>query len=150
MPEILKQIIQSEKCLISIILGSTGIKSLLSVPKGMKHNTTFFIESVVPDSVEHICQESQRETSRGIVVHLDNARPHSRKSQAALTATTARRIPAPIYSPYLSPSKFFLFGMPKERVSRTACNSPYELISAVSELITPLPKYQLVSDYKTE
>jgi hypothetical protein len=90
-PEIPKQKIQSEKCLISIIWGSPGIKSLLYVPKGMKYNTTFFVESVVPDLVEQVCQESRRETLRGILVYLDKARPHdSRKSEAALTATKDR------------------------------------------------------------
>jgi hypothetical protein len=79
------------------------------------------------------------------MVHLDNARPHnSRKSEAALTATKARRIPALVYSPDLSPSDFFLFGMLKEQMSGTSYNSPDELISAISELIASLPKDQLV------
>jgi hypothetical protein len=43
-------------------LGSTGIKSLLHVPNGMKYSTTFFVRSVVPDLVEHVCQESRRKT----------------------------------------------------------------------------------------
>jgi hypothetical protein len=61
----------------------------------MKYNTHFFVESVVPDLVEHVCQESLRKTLQGIMVHLDDARPHnSRKSEAVLTATKARRIPA--------------------------------------------------------
>jgi hypothetical protein len=54
-PEIPKQKIQFEKCLIWILWRSTGIKSLLYVPKGMKYNTTFFVESVVPDLVKHVC-----------------------------------------------------------------------------------------------
>jgi hypothetical protein len=53
-PEIPKQKIQSEKCLVSIIWGSTWIKSRLDVPKGRKYNTTFFVESVVPGLVEHV------------------------------------------------------------------------------------------------
>jgi hypothetical protein len=77
MPEIPKQKIQSEKCLISIIWGNTGIKSILHVPKSMKYNTTSFVESGVPDSVERVGQESRRKTLRGIMVHLDNARPHN-------------------------------------------------------------------------
>jgi hypothetical protein len=94
---------------------STGIKSLLYVSKSMKYNTTFFVESVVPDLVEHVYQESQRKALRGIMVRLNNARLHnSRKSKAALTATKVRRIPAPVYSPDLSPSDFFLFGMLKQ------------------------------------
>jgi hypothetical protein len=115
----------------------------------MKENTTFFVESVVPDLVEHICQETRRRTLRGIMVHPDNTRPHnSRQSGAAFTATRASRIPAPAYSPDLLPSDFFLFGMLKERMSRTSYSSPDELISAISELIASLPKDQLVSVYK--
>jgi hypothetical protein len=64
------------------------------------------------------------------------------------SATKARRIPAPAYSPDPSPSDFFLFGMLKERVSGTSYNSPDELISAISGLIASLPKDQLGSVYK--
>jgi hypothetical protein len=117
-PEIPKPKIQSEKCLISIVWGSTGFKSLLYVPTGMKYNTTFFIESVAPDLVEDVYQESRQKTLRGITVHLDNARLHnSRQSEAALLATKSRRIPSRAYSPDLSPSDFFLFGLLKERIS---------------------------------
>jgi transposase len=140
-PEIPKQNIQSEKYLISIISGSTRIKSMCHVPKGMKYNTTFFVESVVPDLVEHDCQESRRKTLRGIIVHLDNAQSHnSRKSEAAFTATKARRIPTPAYSPDLSPSDFF-FEMLNGRMSGTSYTSPDELIASV-------PKDQLVNVYK--
>jgi hypothetical protein len=102
----------------------------------MKCNTIFFVESVVPDLMEHICQESRRKTLRDILVYLDNARPHnSRKSEATLTATKAPRIYALAHSPDLSPSEFFLFGMFKEQMSGTSYSSPDELISAIGELI---------------
>jgi hypothetical protein len=82
------------------------------------------------------------------MAHLNNAQSHnSRKSEAALTAAKPRGIPAPDYSPDLSPSDFFLFGMFKERMSGTSYSSPDELISAISELIASLPKGQLVSVY---
>jgi hypothetical protein len=91
------------------------MKILLHVPKGTKYDTTFFVKSVVPDLVEHVCQESRWKALQDIMVHLDNARPHnSRKSEAALTATNARRILAPAYSPEISQSDFFLYGMLKE------------------------------------
>jgi hypothetical protein len=32
----------------------------------MKHDTTFFVESVVPDLVEHVCQESRRAEALGL------------------------------------------------------------------------------------
>jgi hypothetical protein len=114
----------------------------------MKYNTTFFVQSVVPDLVEHVRQESRWQTFRGLMVHLANARsPNSRKSETALRATKVRRIPAPAYSPDLTPSDFFLFGMLKERMSGTSYSSPYELISVTSGLIASLPKDRLVSIY---
>jgi hypothetical protein len=123
-------------------LGSTGIKSPLHVPKGMKYNTAFFVESVVPDLVEHVCQESRPKMLRSIMIYLDSARlPNSRKSEIAHIAIKACRIPALVYSPDLSPNDFFIFGMLKERMSGTSYSSPYELISAVSELIASLLKY---------
>jgi hypothetical protein len=70
------------------------------------------------------------------------------KSEVALTATKARRIPAPDYNADLSPSDFFLFEMLKERMSGASYSSPDELISAMSELITSPPKDQLGSVYK--
>jgi hypothetical protein len=83
------------------------------------------------------------------MVCLDNARSHnSRKSEAILAATKARRILAPAYSSDLSPSDFFLFGMLKERMPRTSYSSPDERISIISELIASLPKNQLVSVYQ--
>jgi hypothetical protein len=42
-PEIAKQKIQSEQCVISIMWGSTVIKNLLHVSKGMKYSTIFFV-----------------------------------------------------------------------------------------------------------
>jgi hypothetical protein len=133
----------------SIIWRSRGIKSLVSVPKSMKCNTIFFVESGIMDLVGHVCQESRRKTLRGITIHLDNAGPrNSRKSEAALTATRAPRISVPACSPNLSPSDFFLFGMLKERTLGTSYISPDELISAMSDLIASLSKDQLVSVFK--
>jgi hypothetical protein len=115
----------------------------------MKYNTAFFAESVVPDLVEYVCHESRWKTLQGSMVHLDNAQPHSsKKSTPPLTATKARRIPTPGYSPDPSRSDFFLFGMLKQRMSGTSYSWPDELISAISDLIASLPKDQLVSVYK--
>jgi hypothetical protein len=74
-------------------------------------------------------------------------RTTAEKSEAALPATKARRVPAPAHSPNLSPNDFFLFGMLKEPMSRTY-SSPDELISTISELNASLPKDQLASVYK--
>jgi hypothetical protein len=120
-PEIPKQNIQSEKCLVSMIWGGTWIKSLLYLPKDMKYNTTFFVESVVPDLVEHICQESRGKTLPGIMDHLDNTRPTTAKVGQLL--------------------------LQQKPVESTSYSLPDELISAIGELLASFPKDQLVTVY---
>jgi transposase len=83
------------------------------------------------------------------MVHLDNARPHnSRKRNEALRAIKARRIPAPAYSPDLSPSDFFLFEMLQERLSGSSYSSPDDLISAIGEVIASILQDELVRVYE--
>jgi transposase len=92
--------------------------------------------------------EESANTPQGIMIYLDNVRPHnSRQNEAALTATEAGRVPAPACSPDLSTNDFFLFGMLKERMSGPSYGSPDELISAISELVASLSKDQLVNVY---
>jgi hypothetical protein len=115
----------------------------------MKYNATFFVESVVPGLVKYVCQESRRQTLRGIMVHLDNTRLYnSRKVRQLLLQQKSVKFMPPAYSPHLYPSGFFLFGMIKDRMLVTSSSSPYEPISAISELIASHPKDQLVCIYK--
>jgi hypothetical protein len=114
--EIPQQKIQSKKCLILITCGSTGIKSLLYVPKGMKHNTTFFDEPVVPGLAETSVRRVGGKHFEALGPIWAMRHRTTAKSEASLTATKAHRIPAPAYSPDLSPSDSFSFGMLKERM----------------------------------
>jgi hypothetical protein len=115
----------------------------------MKYNTTFFVESAAPGfSGACLSGESAENTLRHYGSSGQCTTAQQQKSEAAHTATKAGRVPAPVYSPDRSPGDFFLFGMLKERMSGTSDSSPDELISAMSELIASLPKYQLVSVYK--
>jgi hypothetical protein len=95
LPEIRKQEIRSEKWLILIIWGSTGIKSLLYIPKWTKYNITFFVESVVPDLVERVYQESRRKTPRGTMNHMDDARPHNGRKMRQLLLQQKASNPCP-------------------------------------------------------
>jgi histone-lysine N-methyltransferase SETMAR len=110
-PVRIKQTIDTDKCLLSVLWSANGIHSLVDIPKRESDNSSFFCFVVVPSLVEDICSGSRRRSLKGFYVHLDNARPHnSRKSNDCLQGTKARRMPQPAYSPDLTPSDFFLFG----------------------------------------
>jgi hypothetical protein len=110
----MKQKIDTEKCLISVIWSVNGIHSLLDISKETTYNTTFFCDAVFLDLLENMCAGSRERTLKGVIMHLDNARPHnSRKSNECLTEFRARRVPHPAYSPDPALSDFFLFGTVK-------------------------------------
>jgi hypothetical protein len=147
-PEKIEQKIDTEKCLISIIWSVNGIHSLLDVPKGTTYNSTFFCDIVVPDLLANVCAQRRRRTLKGLIVHLDNARPHnSKKSNACLTEFRASRAPHPAYSPDLAPSDFFLFGTVKRELQNYEVHSRGELILAIQAIFDAIPKETLTSVY---
>jgi histone-lysine N-methyltransferase SETMAR len=114
-PVRIKQTIDTEKCLISVLWSANGIHSLVDILKGESYNSSFFCSVIVPSLVEDICSGSRRRSLKGFYVDLDNARPHnSRQSNDCLQSTKARRMPQLAYSPDLTPSDFFLFGFFQE------------------------------------
>jgi hypothetical protein len=75
-PGRINQIIDTWKCVFRIIWFVNGIYSLIDVPKGTIYDSLFFCDSFVFDWIVNFCAQSWRKTLNGIVVHLDNARPH--------------------------------------------------------------------------
>jgi hypothetical protein len=104
--------ITTKKCLISVLCSVNWIHSLLISRQGSRTTQQSFCNVVVPSLVENICSHSRRRSLKGFDVHLNN----SRQSSDSLQVTKARRMTRPAYSPYLSPSDFFLFGFLKHQI----------------------------------
>jgi hypothetical protein len=79
-PARIKQTIDTEKCLISVLWSANGIHSLVDNPTGESYNSSFFCCVIVPSLVEDICSGSRWRSLKGFYVHLDNARPPIRAS----------------------------------------------------------------------
>jgi transposase len=96
-----------------------------------------------------ICSQRRRRSLKGIVIHLDNARPHnSKESTQVLQDTKARRASHPPYSPDLAPSDFFLFGALKEKLAGSSFSGPDDLISAIHQKFGEFTKDTLLRVYK--
>jgi hypothetical protein len=147
-PERIKQEIDTEKWLISVLWSVNGIHSLLDVPNGIAYNTTFFCDVVIPDLLENVCAGSRRRTLKRIVIHLDNARPNnSKKSNECLTEFRARRVPHPAYSPDFAPSDFFLFGTVNAKLQNYEIHSREDPILAIRTVFGQISKETLISVY---
>jgi histone-lysine N-methyltransferase SETMAR len=145
-PVRIKQTIDAEKCLISILWSVKGIHSLIDIPKGESYNSVFFCNAVVPSLVANICSDQRRRSLKGFYVHLDNARPHnSHQSNDCLQSTKAQRMPQPAYSPDLAPSDFFLFGFLKQQLQGVHLADREALKSAICQIFSRIDRKLLIS-----
>jgi len=136
--------IGTKKSLVSIFWSPEGLHSLLILPHGTTYNAAYFCDTVVPNLRSEICTQRRRRTLRGIVIHMDNARPHNAKiSVEALESIKAKRVEHPPYSPDLAPSDFFLFGVLKEKLSGSSFSSSEDLISKIRGKFAQLDKEML-------
>jgi hypothetical protein len=80
------------------------------------------------------------------MIDLDNAKPHnSRQSQECLEAHSLTRSQHPASSADCSPSAFFIFGYPKEKLTDFDCRSREDRKSAISSIFNVTDKETLVA-----
>jgi hypothetical protein len=137
-----------EKCLISVIWSVNGIHNLLDMPKEIPYNSPFFCDVVVSDLVENDCAHSRRQVLKGVLVHLDSARPHnSKQSNECLTEFGARRVSYPAYSQGRAPSDCFIFRIVKKELQNYEIHNRQDLILAIRAIFDEISKDTLNSVY---
>jgi hypothetical protein len=79
--------------------------------------------------------------TRKLIVHTDNARPHTAKSSMDfMNAKRMTRVPHPPDSPDLAPSDFFLFGDVKRPLSGCSFDHADDLLTAVQKTLDSFDK----------
>jgi hypothetical protein len=142
----IKQRIDTEKCLISVLWSRNGVQSLVDIPNGESSSSSFFCSVVVPGLVEDIHSASGRRSLKGFYVHLDNARPrNSRQSNDCLQGTKAPWMPQPVYSRDLAPSDFFLFGCLKRQLQGVHLADRATLKSTICRVFSEIDREVLIS-----
>ena len=122
-----KKTIASKKVMACVIWSISGIHCFKDLPNDKKFNSSFFsgfffffvnFPEVLDELDEDLAKRRPKLRSKGIKLHIDNARPHS--VQDKLDKLGISRLPHPPYSPDLAPSDFFLFGYLKNKL--IGCN----------------------------
>jgi hypothetical protein len=130
-----------QKCLVSIILSTSGINSLRALLTGMRYDAEFFRASVLPDVERNLCDGKRRKMSRD--VYLPFRQCISSQHQTA----AARNCPNQIhqsrgrpYSPDAAPSDFFLFGCLKGKMASFTANSRADILSEIRQIFQEISK----------
>ena len=121
--------------MIPVVWNPHGFVVIDSLPKGEKFTSRYYISNILSQLIP-IANESRK---RKIVIHADNARPHSAKTVKYFVDLNNMKVaPHPPYSPDIAPSDFYLFGYMKDQMKGESYESADELIHRVTEILNAI------------
>jgi histone-lysine N-methyltransferase SETMAR len=105
-PDRERHTIQSKKIMVTIIWNPSGFYRICALPKGAKFNADYYISEILSPLVQWRSEQAGA-TARKLIVHADNARPHTAKKLTEFFDSNGlQRAPHPPYSPDLAPCDF--------------------------------------------
>ena len=144
-----RKMIGSKKFMITIFWNPSGFHLIKILPEDAKFNGKYFIDEIL-DPIYEITTPLREEFGRNIILHYDNARPHtSRKVTDYLESHDIEKAPHPPFSPDIAPSDFYLFGYIKQKIAGRHFEDPEDLYSAVDDIFSEIPKGELMSVFET-
>ena len=127
--------------MISVIWNKNKIVSVVALPPCQSFNKKFFTEEVLKKLDQYLTLKDIRKNDSKILLHIDNAPPHS--ANVEMTKLKIQRMRHPPYSPDIAPSDFFLFGYLKMQLEGMVFQNQNELISSVESVLFKIPKVML-------
>jgi histone-lysine N-methyltransferase SETMAR len=129
--------------MLTIVWNPGGFHLVNILPKGFKFNASHYVTQIF-DSLSKWRKTQVGRTSRKLIVHADNARPHTAKMTSQfMEQNSMQRAPHPAYSPDLAPSDFYLFGYVKQLLSGCQFAGQDSLRQAVSDILAGIEKITL-------
>jgi transposase len=126
--------IQGRKLMVTIVWNPLEFHLLDASPKGNTFNTEYYRVNILTE----LLPLRPKVHERRVVIHADNARPHTaRKCRAFCEENRLRLAIHTPYSPDLVPSDFFLFGHIKRCLQGIPFPSPKELLATIHEIVGP-------------
>jgi histone-lysine N-methyltransferase SETMAR len=112
-PERERHTVQAQKVMLTIVWNPGGFHLANILPKGFKFNASHYVTQIL-DPLSKWRRSQVGRTNRQLIVHADNARPHTAKmTSQSMEQNSMQRAAHPPHSPDLAPSDFYLFGYAK-------------------------------------
>jgi histone-lysine N-methyltransferase SETMAR len=120
-----------EKFTLTIAWNPRGFHFIKVLKKGRKFNPGYYIVEIL-ESLSQWRSIEAAGNERKLLVHADNARPHTAKLSAQYFNENRMKSGLhPPYSPDLAPSDFHLFGHVKRCLAGLSFKDPDQLLAAV-------------------
>jgi hypothetical protein len=142
-PERERHTVQSQKLMLTIVWNPGGFHLVNILPKGFKFNASYYVTQIL-DPLSKWRRTQVGRTNRKLIVHADNARPHTAKMTSQfMEQNSMQRVPHPAYSPDLAPSDLYLFGCVKQLLSGCQFADQDSFLRAVSDIFVGIEKVTL-------
>ena len=127
------------KIMVSIYVTKTGKYFIDILPKGMRFNSLYFCETILPQLANFAFPKGKKKRERKWILHFDNAPCHKSKlSMQTLASFPFEILENPPYSPDISILDFGVFGTVKQKMSLVEFNNPDELKEGISDILDGL------------
>jgi hypothetical protein len=149
LPPNVKRTISFKTTMVSAYFSRCGFVSVEFLPMGQKHNSQFFIETVLPSIEKKFAEGHPKLRTTAAHLHVDNAKPRTSKMSIKkieeLGFILASQLP---HSTDLAPCDFFLFGHLKQHLEGEHFTREDQVIAAVRTILDkiPLQTFQNVMD----
>jgi hypothetical protein len=135
--------VQSQKMMLTIVRNPGGFHLDNILPKGFKFNVSDYMTQIL-DLLSKWRRTQVKRTNRKLIVHADNAHPHTAKMTSQLMEQNLmQRASHPALSPALAPSDFYLFGHIKQLLSGCQFADQDSLLHVVSHILVGIEKVTL-------
>jgi transposase len=129
--------------MVTIVWNPNGFHLIDGLSNGSKFNPKYDTNKIL-SRVSEWRQEQRGGATRRLIVHADNATPHTAAiSTSFLEENGMTKAHHPLYSPDLAPSDFYLFGYIKRNLSGTSFDEREELLSAIVDILDSVEKATL-------
>jgi histone-lysine N-methyltransferase SETMAR len=139
-----RRTIASAKRMLTVFWSPLGFPLVEILPKGEPFNAGYFCLKILAGIVEHRPVETAEDMTREMVLHYDNAIPHTaRLSSDYMNHNRLKRAPQPPFSPDLAPSDFYLFGKLKTALMGATFEDAEQLLQAVMTVLNGISRDEL-------
>jgi hypothetical protein len=119
---------------------SPGFLWIAALRKGKKFNADYFISEILAQLAEWPAGQVEA-TDRKLIVHFDNARPHTAKNINEFLANNGITMgPHPPCSPDITLCDFFLFGYTNNQLMGRSFDDADQLLIAIKEVCESIEK----------
>jgi hypothetical protein len=116
-PDVPNRTIATGKDMVTVFWNPDGFHVVTILPKGASFNTAWFTDGNLVPLRDQFFPGGRRPGQRKLMVHVDNASPHTGQMTRNFFMNNGfRKLAHPPHSPDITPSEFCLFGKVKNEL----------------------------------